>query len=143
MLCLCTHTDFSTHPVAHPSHRYLELDGNQLLCTLAKSGALTTCTCNAGSSGPNFNCTSCVAGKYKALTASAPCTDCIYNMLMILSIYICICVCVYLCVCVCECVCKLLSCFIYMIYSCFAPDLHMYMYIYTHTQFIYIYMLYF
>ncbi len=130
-----THTDFSTHPVAHPWHRYLELDGNQLLCTLAGSGALRTCTCNAGSSGPSFNCTSCVAGKYKSLTASAPCTDCIYNMLMILSIYIYI----YICECM------LLSCFIYMIYSCFDPDLHMYMYICicVCTSFISIYMLYF
>jgi hypothetical protein len=69
-------TDSSTHPVAHPPHRYLSLDGNQLRCTLAGSGALTTCTCNAGSSGPNFNCTACVTGKYKAFTGSDPCTNC-------------------------------------------------------------------
>jgi hypothetical protein len=71
-----THTDSSTHPVAPPPHRTLGLDSNPLLCTLAGSAALTNCTCNAGSSGPNFNCTACVTGKYKVLTGSAPCTDC-------------------------------------------------------------------
>jgi hypothetical protein len=75
-LCLDTYTDSSIHPVVPPPHRFVGLAGNELLCTLEVSGALTTCTCNAGSSGPNFNCTSCVAGKYKALKGSALCTDC-------------------------------------------------------------------
>jgi hypothetical protein len=56
------------------------LHENQLRCTLAKKetlgGSGFTCTCNAGSSGPNFNCTACDTGKYKAVTGSAPCTDC-------------------------------------------------------------------
>jgi hypothetical protein len=43
---------------------------------------------------------------------------------------------VFVCVCVGACVwvrvCMLLSCFIYMIYSCFTPDFHMYIYTYIY-----------
>jgi hypothetical protein len=93
-LPLCfARTDSSARPVAHPSHRVLRLDGNQdtLACTLAGSGAWMTCTCNAGSSGPrsfsdepghgSFNCTACVAGKYKSSTACL--NDYIYNIYLV------------------------------------------------------------
>jgi hypothetical protein len=37
----------------------------------------TSCTCNAGSTGPNGGpCEPCVAGKYKTLTGTATCTNC-------------------------------------------------------------------
>ncbi len=76
---MCKHTNSSTHPVVPPPHRNVVLDGNPLLCRLQVYGYWwlpVTCICNVGSSGPPFNCTACVAGKYKALTGSAPCTDC-------------------------------------------------------------------
>jgi hypothetical protein len=41
------------------------------------SGALTSCICNMGFTGPNGGtCTACAAGKYKTATGSAACTDC-------------------------------------------------------------------
>ena len=76
LICTRTLTLAHTLLLILPTHRTLGLDENELLCTLAGSGALTTCACNAGSWGPGFNCTSCVAGKYKASKGSAPCTDC-------------------------------------------------------------------
>ena len=43
----------------------------------AGSTALTSCACNAGYSGPNGGvCTECEAGKYKASTGPAACTNC-------------------------------------------------------------------
>jgi hypothetical protein len=46
----------------------------------AGSAALTSCTCNAGSTGPDGgNCTACVAGKYKTSAGSALCSDCPTN----------------------------------------------------------------
>jgi hypothetical protein len=43
----------------------------------SSSSAITACTCNAGSTGPNGGpCAACVAGKFKTLTGIATCTDC-------------------------------------------------------------------
>jgi hypothetical protein len=43
----------------------------------APPGSVTSCTCNAGFSGPDGGpCTACVTGKYKTLTGTATCTDC-------------------------------------------------------------------
>ena len=43
----------------------------------SQSTAVTACTCNAGSTGPDGSvCTTCVAGKYKLATGNAVCTDC-------------------------------------------------------------------
>jgi hypothetical protein len=43
----------------------------------AGSAALTSCTCNAGSPGPNGGpCAPCVAGKYKVWTGTVTCEDC-------------------------------------------------------------------
>ncbi len=43
----------------------------------AGSAALTSCICNAGSSGPDGGtCTACVAGKYKSAIGNGPCLQC-------------------------------------------------------------------
>ncbi len=46
----------------------------------AGSASLTSCTCNAGWTGPlGGTCTACVAGKYKASTGSVACSACPSN----------------------------------------------------------------
>jgi hypothetical protein len=56
----------------------------------AGSAALTNCTCNAGSTGPNGGpCTACVAGKYKTSIGSAACiTDPLANILSLNPAYL-------------------------------------------------------
>jgi len=44
------------------------------------SSAITTCTCNAGASGPNGGpCVMCVTGKYKAVIGTSVCLNCSVN----------------------------------------------------------------
>jgi hypothetical protein len=78
---LYKHTDSSTHPVVPPPHRLVGLDGNQLLCTLAGSGASGSvesgaCDCNvARGQTAEASCTTCPAGKYR-VEIGASCTAC-------------------------------------------------------------------
>jgi hypothetical protein len=64
---------------------YVQFFKNCLACPAnsnspAGSLGLTSCNCNAGSTGPNGGpCAACVAGQYKAVKGLAACTDCPAN----------------------------------------------------------------